>query len=133
MTPPVGKSGPFTISARSSVLASGFSMRRTMASQSSLRLWGGMFVAMPTAMPEAPLASRLGRRAGSGRGSGGGGRVVVDRAEVALAVHQRVAHGEVLGQAHHRLIDGAVAVGVVLAQDLADDTGALLVLGAGAA
>ena len=40
-----------------------------MASQSSLRLWGGMFVAIPTAMPDAPLTSRLGSRAGRMTGS----------------------------------------------------------------
>ena len=31
----------------------------------SLRLWGGMLVAMPTAIPWEPLTSRLGNRAGS--------------------------------------------------------------------
>src|SRR3972149_5078188 len=69
MAPPVGKSGPRTISVSSSMLASGLSMRWAMASHSSPRLCGGMFEAIPTAMPEAPLASRLGRRAGSTRGS----------------------------------------------------------------
>ncbi len=59
-------------------------------------------------------------------------RVVVDGAEVALAVHQRVAHGELLGHAHHRLVHGVVAVGVVLAQHFAHDSGRLPVGGAGA-
>ncbi len=68
MMPPVGKSGPWTISASSSIVMSGFSMRRPTASQTSPRLWGGMFVAMPTAMPEAPFTSRLGSR--DGRTSG---------------------------------------------------------------
>ena len=35
----------------------------------SRRLWGGMFVAMPTAMPEEPFTSRLGKRAGRTLGS----------------------------------------------------------------
>ncbi len=53
--------------------------------------------------------------------------VAVDRAKVALAVDQHVAEAEVLGHADHRLVDGGVAVGMVLAQDLADDAGALFV------
>ena len=55
--------------------------------------------------------------------------VAVDAAEVALAVDQHVAHGELLGHTHHRVIDGAVTVRVVFAQHLADDTGALAVGG----
>ena len=35
----------------------------------SVRLCGGMFVAMPTAIPEVPLTSRLGKRAGRTSGS----------------------------------------------------------------
>ena len=35
----------------------------------SVRLCGGMFVAIPTAIPEEPLTSRFGKRAGSTRGS----------------------------------------------------------------
>ena len=57
----------------------------------------------------------------------GGGAVAVDRAEVALAVDQRIAQAEVLRHARHGVIDGGVAVGVVLTQHLADDTGAFLV------
>ncbi len=54
-----------------------------------------------------------------------GRRVVVDRAEVALTVDERVAHREVLRQAHERVVDRAVAVRVVLAHDFADDARAL--------
>jgi len=57
----------------------------------------------------------------------GGGAVPVDAAEVALAVDQGVAHGEVLGHAHHRLVDSHISMRVVLAQHLADDARALLV------
>ena len=39
------------------------------ASMVSRRLWGGMFVAIPTAMPDEPLTSRFGNRAGSTSGS----------------------------------------------------------------
>ena len=48
-------------------------------------------------------------------------RVVVDRAEVALRVDQRVAHGEVLAHANERVVDRGVAVGVVVPHDAADD------------
>ena len=44
-----------------------------------------------------------------------------------MAVDQRVAQAEVLRHARHGVIDGAVAVGVILTQHFTDDTGALLV------
>ena len=59
----------------------------------------------------------------------GGRRVAVERAEVAVPVDQRVAQREPLRHAHHRLVDDAVAVRVVLAQHLADDRRALAELG----
>ncbi len=49
-------------------MASGWSMRWIVASITSPRLWGGMFVAMPTAMPWLPFTNRLGKRAGSTTG-----------------------------------------------------------------
>ena len=57
----------------------------------------------------------------------GRGGVAVDGAEVALAVHQGVAQGEVLGHAHHGVIDRGVAVGMVFTDDIPDDAGALAV------
>ena len=45
----------------------------------------------------------------------GGGVIAVDVAEVALAVDQRIAHGEILRQAHQRVVDRLVAVRVVVA------------------
>ncbi len=54
--------------------------------------------------------------------------VVVHAAEVALAVDQGEAQGEVLRQPHHRFVHGGVAVRVVLAQHLAHNAGALLVV-----
>ena len=53
--------------------------------------------------------------------------VAVDRAEVALAVDEHVAHREVLRHAHDRVVDRLVAVRVVLADDVADDARRLLV------
>ena len=53
--------------------------------------------------------------------------VAVDRAEVALAVDEQVAHREGLGHAHDRVVHGRVAVGVILADHVTDDTGRLLV------
>ncbi len=58
--------------------------------------------------------------------------VAVERAEVALAVDQRVAHGEVLRHAHDGVVDGGVAVRVVLAHHVADDARRLLVRPVGA-
>ena len=55
------------------------------------------------------------------------GGVFVDRAEVALAVDQRVAQGEVLRHADQRVVDRRVTVRVVFAHHLADDVGALAV------
>ena len=55
----------------------------------------------------------------------GGWRVAVDGAEVALAVDERVAHAEGLGEADHGVVDGGVAVGVIVAHGEADDLGAL--------
>ena len=53
------------------------------------------------------------------------GGVVVDGAEVALAVDERVAHREVLRQPHERVVDRRVAVRVEVAHHVADDAGAL--------
>ena len=61
----------------------------------------------------------------------GGGPVAVDVAEVALAVDQRIAQAEVLRRAHQRVVDRLVAVGVILADHVADHAGGLLVALAG--
>ena len=58
-------------------------------------------------------------------------RIVVHRAEVALAVDEQQAHGERLGHAHQRVVDREVAVRVVLAHHVADDAGALHVAAVG--
>jgi hypothetical protein len=55
----------------------------------------------------------------------GRGVIAVDVAEVALAVDQRIALGEVLGHAHQGVVDRLVAVRVVAAHHLAHHLGAL--------
>ena len=55
----------------------------------------------------------------------GGGGVAVDVAEVALAVDQRVARRERLGEPDERLVDGRVAVRVVAAHRVTDHARAL--------
>ncbi len=51
----------------------------------------------------------------------GGGRVAVDRAEIALPIDQRVAQRKRLHHAHQRLVGRRVAVRMVFAQHVADD------------
>ena len=70
---PVGKSGPgirsMSASSSSSRVASGFSRCQVAPWATSRRLWGGMFVAIPTAMPAEPLTSRFGNLEGRTMGS----------------------------------------------------------------
>ena len=54
-------------------------------------------------------------------------RIAVDRAEIALAVDQQVAHRERLRHAHDRVVDRGIAVRVILADHVADHARALLV------
>ena len=58
----------------------------------------------------------------------GRGRIAIDRAKVALPVDQRIAQAPGLRQAHHGVVDGGVAVGMIFLQTLADHAGALHVL-----
>ena len=55
----------------------------------------------------------------------GGGRQAGDGAEIALRMHQAIAHVPVLGHAHQRRIDRLIAVRMVALHRLADDAGAL--------
>ena len=69
--PPVGKSGPRTASlatSRNSAI-SGSSSSFSAALHTSVKLCGGMLVAMPTAMPVLPFTSRFGTLLGSTTGS----------------------------------------------------------------
>ena len=52
-------------------------------------------------------------------------RVAVDRPEVSLPFHQRIAHAERLRHAHQGIVDRGIAVGMVLAHHFAGDFGAL--------
>jgi hypothetical protein len=61
----------------------------------------------------------------------GCGGVAVDGAVVALAVDERVAHREVLGETDHRVVDARVTVRVIVAEHVTDDGGALAVRGGG--
>src|SRR5580658_2000156 len=54
-------------------------------------------------------------------------RIAVDRAEVALAVDEGIAHVEILRQADEGVVNGRVAVRMEFAEDFADDLGALAV------
>ena len=51
----------------------------------------------------------------------GGGVIAVDIAEIALAVDQRIADGEVLREAGKRVVDRLIAVGMEVAHGVADD------------
>ena len=51
----------------------------------------------------------------------GGGIIAVDVAEIALAVDQRIARGEILGETHQRVVDRLVAVRMEVAHHVADD------------
>ena len=74
------------------------------------------------------VVQKLGSQAGHAHFgiSHGGGGVAVDGAEVALSVFQRIAHVEILRHAHEGIVHGRIAVGMILAYDVADDTGAFL-------
>ena len=72
------------------------------------------------------LAGEAGE-AGLGVTHGGWG-VAVYGAEVSLAVDHEVTEAEGLGEANHGVVDGGVAVGMVVAHDVADDLGGFGVL-----
>ena len=57
------------------------------------------------------------------------GVIAVDIAEVALPFHQRIARGEILGEAHQRVVHRDVAMRVELADHVAHDAGAFLEAG----
>ena len=56
----------------------------------------------------------------------GGGVIAVDIAEIALAVDQRIARGEILRQPHHGVVDRLVAMRMERAHHVADDLGGFL-------
>ena len=50
-------------------------------------------------------------------------RIAVHAAEVAVAVHQRIAQGEILGQTHQGIVHRSIAMGMVPAQHIAHGGG----------
>ena len=60
IVPPVGKSGPDISFISSSIDIFGLLIRFTQPFKTSVKLCGGMFVAIPTAIPDEPLISKLG-------------------------------------------------------------------------
>ena len=67
--PPVGKSGPFTISRIVSNLQLGESILLIVASITSFKLCGGILVAYPAEIPVEPFTSKFGNLAGNTVGS----------------------------------------------------------------
>ena len=66
---PVGKSGAGIYSISFSTVISGFSIKASVPLITSVKLCGGILVAIPTAIPDAPLTSKFGNLAGKIAGS----------------------------------------------------------------
>ena len=60
IVPPVGKSGPEISLIKSSIVRLGSFIKLMLAFKTSVKLCGGMFVAIPTAIPEDPLTRSVG-------------------------------------------------------------------------
>ena len=105
---------------------------RELGRQDRRLLLGAVVVVLEVDRVLVDVGEHLGGDAGQARLRVAHGRraVAVDRSEVALAVDERIAHREVLGEPDEGVVQGHVAVRVVLAHHLADDRGALPV-GAG--
>ena len=67
--PPKGKSGPLIYFNKSVTIDSGLSKSSTVASTTSPKLCGGIFVAIPTAIPSVPFKSKFGTLVGNTFGS----------------------------------------------------------------
>ena len=65
----MGKSGPLMCLSNPVVVIAGSSIMATRALTTSVKLWGGMLVAMPTAMPLDPLSNSWGIAVGRTTGS----------------------------------------------------------------
>ena len=66
---PVGKSGPFIIDIKSSFVTLSSSITFIAPFITSVKLWGGIFVAIPTAIPDEPFIKSAGTFAGNTVGS----------------------------------------------------------------
>ena len=53
--------------------------------------------------------------------------IAIHRAEIALTIDQRQAHRKILRHAYHRVVDGLVTVGVILAHNVTNNTRRLTV------
>ena len=69
IVPPVGKSGPGNTSIISAKEIEGLSINKFKASDTSDKLCGAIFVAIPTAIPEEPFTKRPGKSPGRTEGS----------------------------------------------------------------
>ena len=69
ISPSVGKSGPFIISINCSSVTLSSSIIFIIPSITSVKLCGGIFVAIPTAIPDEPFINKAGIFAGSTVGS----------------------------------------------------------------
>lgn len=69
MVPPKGKSGPGIIFNNSKSLISGFFNIAIIPSITSIKLCGGIQVAIPTAIPDEPLINKFGILVGNTTGS----------------------------------------------------------------
>ena len=56
----------------------------------------------------------------------GGGVITIHIAEIALPIHQRIAHCKILRQTHQSIIDGLVAMRMIAADNIADNAGRFL-------
>ena len=66
-----------------------------------------------TASSSSPSSSACGRFGQAAFGvAHGGGVIAIDIAEIALPVDQRIAHAKILRQAHQRVIDRLIAMGM---------------------
>ena len=68
IVPPVGKSGPDISLIKSSIDIFGFLIKLMHPFKTSLRLCGGIFVAIPTAIPEEPFTNKFGILVGNTSG-----------------------------------------------------------------
>jgi hypothetical protein len=135
-TPPVGKSGPATKSIRlrsDSDSAGAVGEQVWEEAREDLRL---LFFAVVSRAEIDRALVEPGHQLHSDRGQPrfgvpvGRGVIAVDVAEIPLPVDQRITQREILSETDHRVIDALVAMRVIFADDVADDSGRFLV-GAG--
>jgi hypothetical protein len=55
------------------------------------------------------------------------GIISVDRAEIPLAIDKRISQRKILGESHNRVVNGRIAMRMILTDRVSDDTGRLLI------